>query len=148
MTIKDAMYMVSDAWNEITDANIRATWKKLLGGDLLTTSTGDSEKQSLEVQNPVREMLQALAGLEECTDSDEPNVEEWLRIGASDSGYATLSDDEIVQTVTKPESVETDDSDSDELHDVEPILSHAKACEMLKVAFFGQSSSLRQQVLT
>ena len=45
LTIKDAMYMVSDAWNDITDANIRAwSWKKLLGGDQLTTSTGDSEK--------------------------------------------------------------------------------------------------------
>jgi len=60
LTIKDAMYMVSDAWNDITDANIRASWKKLLGGDQLTTSTGDSEKQSLEDENPVREMLQAL----------------------------------------------------------------------------------------
>ena len=37
-----------------------------------------------------------------------------------------------MQTVTHPETVETDDSDSDELHDMEPIPSHAKACEMLK----------------
>ena len=36
---------------------IRASSKKLLGGDQLTTSTGDSEKQSLEDENPVREML-------------------------------------------------------------------------------------------
>ena len=87
MTIKDAMYMVSDAWNDITDANIRASWKKLLGGDLLTTSTGDSEKQSLEEENPVREMLQVLGCLEECTDCDEANVEEWLQIDASDPGF-------------------------------------------------------------
>ena len=39
---------------------IRASWKKLLGGDQLTISTCDSEKQSLEDENPVREMLQAL----------------------------------------------------------------------------------------
>ena len=79
----------------------------------------------------MREMLQALGCLEECTDCDEANVEEWLQIDASDPGYAILSDDEIVQTVTNPETVETDDSDSDELHD-DPIPSHAKACEMLK----------------
>ena len=99
---------------------------------MLTISTGDSERQSLEEENPVREMLQALACLEECTDCDEANVEEWLRMDASDPGYAILSDDEIVQTVTNPETAETDDSDSDGLHDVEPIPSHAKACEMLK----------------
>ena len=132
LTIKDAIYMVSDAWNDITDANIRASWKKLLGGDQLATSTVDSEKQSLEEEIPVQEMLQALGCLEECTDCDETNVEEWLQIDASDPGYAILSDDEILQTVTHPETVETDDSDSDELHDVEPIPSHAKACEMLK----------------
>ena len=129
LTIKDAMYMVSDAWN---DAIIRASWKKLLGGNQLTTSTGDSGKQSLEEESPVREMLQALGCLEECTDCDETNVEEWLRIDASDPGYAILSDDEIVQTVTNPETVDTDDSDLNELHDVEPTPSHAKACEMLK----------------
>ena len=47
-------------------------------------------------------------------------------------GYAILTDDEIVQTITNPETVETDDSDSDGLHDVEPIPSHGKVCEMLK----------------
>lgn len=79
----------------------------------------------------MREMLHALACLEECTDCDEANVEEGLRIDASDPGYAILSD-EIVQTVTSPKIVKTADSDSDELHDVQPIPSHAKACEMLK----------------
>ena len=90
-------------------------------------------------------MLQALACSEECTDCDEANVEEWLQIDASDTGHAILSDDEIVQSVTNPKIGETDDSD--ELHGVQPIPSHAKACEMLKDAFFGQSNSLRQQVL-
>ena len=80
----------------------------------------------------MREMLQALACLEECTDCDEANVEEWLQIDAFDPDYAILSDEKIVQTVTNPETVDTDDSDLDELHDVEPIPSHAKACEMLK----------------
>ena len=37
-----------------------------------------------------------------------------------------------MQTVTNPETVKTDDSDSDELRDVVPIPSHAKACEILK----------------
>ena len=35
-------------------------------------------------------------------------------------------------TVTNPKIVKTNDSDSDELHDVQPIPSHAKACKMLK----------------
>ena len=43
-----------------------------------------------------------------------------------------LCSDEIVQTVFDLETFETNDSNSDELHDVQPILSHAKACEMLK----------------
>ena len=80
----------------------------------------------------MREMLQALACLEECTDCDEANVEKWLQIDASDPGYINLSNDEIVQTVTNPKIVETADSDSDELHDLQPIPSHAKASEMLK----------------
>lgn len=77
-------------------------------------------EHKLEEENPVQEMLQALACLKECTDCDEANVEEWLWIDASDPGYTILSDDEIVQRVTNPEIVETDVSDSDELHDVQP----------------------------
>ena len=82
LTIKDAMYMVSDTWNDITDANIRASWKKLLGRDLLTTD--DSERHSLGEENPVAEMLQTLTFIEECTDCDEANIEEWLQIDACD----------------------------------------------------------------
>ena len=124
LTIKDAMYMVSDAWNYITDANIRASWNKLLGGDMPATSTDEA--------NPVPEMLQALACLEKNTDYEEADVEEWLQIDASDPGYAILSDDEIVQRVTSPDTFETDDGDYDEPHDVQLIPSHAEACEMFK----------------
>ena len=43
-------------------------------------------------------MLQALECLEENTDCDEADVEEWLQMDVSDPGYAILSDDEIVQS--------------------------------------------------
>ena len=98
LTPKDTMYMVADAWNDITDANIRASWKKLLGQDLPATNTDDTQTQSLEGETPVPEMLQALECLEKNTDSDEADVEEWLQMDATDPGYAILSDDEIVQS--------------------------------------------------
>ena len=132
LTLKDAMYMVADAWNDITDANIRASWKKLLGGDLPATSTDDTQTQSLERETPVPEMLQVLECLEKHTDCDETDVEEWLQMDASDPGYTLLSDDEIVQTVTSPNTAETDNGDCDEPHDVQLIPSHAEACEMFQ----------------
>jgi hypothetical protein len=127
LTIKDAMYMISDAWNDITNANIRASWKKLLN-----TNAPDSEMQSLQEENPVQEVLQALDCLEKGTNCDPADVEEWLQIDASDPGYAILSDDEIVQTVSNLVIVHTDDGDSDEVHVVQPIPSHAETCEILK----------------
>ena len=41
-----------------------------------------------------------------------------------------------MQTVTDPKVAKTDNGDSDKLPDVQPIPSHAEACEMLKKCFF------------
>ena len=48
LILKDAMYTVADAWNDITDANIRASWKTLQGQDLPATGTDDTQTQTLE----------------------------------------------------------------------------------------------------
>ena len=48
LILKDAMYTVADALNDITDANIRASWKTLLGQDLPATGTDDTQTQTLE----------------------------------------------------------------------------------------------------
>ena len=97
LTIKDAMFMVAAACNDITVSNIQASWKKLLSHE-------QSAAQSIPCEDSdVCDMLQTFSNIEGCEDCDEAAIQEWLQVDANDQGYPMLNDKEIVQIIKQAE---------------------------------------------
>ena len=127
LNIKDAMFMVAEAWNDVPESTIQASWKKLLNEETASTeSPGSVDSETIP------DFLQVLECIQGCEDCDAADVQKWLEIDASDQGYEILSDEDIVRTVIEAETTDVVHND-DKLEEEEPnsIPSHAEVHDML-----------------
>jgi hypothetical protein len=124
LTIKDAIFMVANAWNDVPQTTIAASWKQLLSQSI-TCDTPVEESVTIP------ELKQALGAIQGCEDSDEADIAEWIQLDANDLGYQILNDDEILQVVKGGKSEEDDiDQDSEE-QSAESLPSHSEVSDML-----------------
>jgi len=128
LNVKDVMFLVAKAWDEISSSSIRASWNKLIGQD----------SADLVEETPViPEMLETIECIAGCSNCDESNIQEWISMDKDDQGYQLLSDDQIVQSVVECEncdgSEEFQDDDDEQEGSVEetPIPSHGDVLSML-----------------
>ena len=69
LNIKDVMFMVAKAWNDVPDTTIQASWNKLL--------VTDNSEQHVEEPPGVQEFINTLESISGCSDCDETNVKKW-----------------------------------------------------------------------
>nr|CAD7432292.1 unnamed protein product [Timema monikensis] len=96
LSLKDAIYMVADAWGSLTDDNLKNARKKLW----LIPETPNQGQDEANSQNPsdantptdaeVVALFQTLPGFEQC---DELDAREWFESDGNDPGYQHLNDD-------------------------------------------------------
>ena len=126
LNIKDVMFMIAKAWDDIPESTIRASWNKLL---VSQGADGSSEESPI-----IPELLHTLESIHGCGDCDEADVREWITMDSSDQGYQLLNDDEIVRAVTDVNTADdTEEVKQYDECDVEEVAipSHGEVLDML-----------------
>nr|CAD7392680.1 unnamed protein product [Timema cristinae] len=128
LSLKDAIYMVADAWGFLTDEHLKNAWEKLWlipetpnqGQDEANSQTPSDANTPTDAE--VVALFQTLPGFEQC---DELDAREWFESDGNDPGYQHLNDDKIVHQ-----------SDDDEEMDAEEAAgpSHSDAYEAFQTA--------------
>lgn len=123
-TIKDAIFNVASAWNDLKVTNLKNGWNKLW------PETEESEECELVTVDDIVQLCNNLQTSENLTTED---VTEWLECDKLNGGFEILNDDEIISSMR----AEGDGSDVDDGDDGESIctegqtVSHSDAETML-----------------
>lgn len=122
MNLKHCCYMAADAWDNLTEENLRNAWKKLWV---------DSEEPEAEIEtdqnnlNDFVDLFNEIPGFDDC---DNDDAIDWLTTDANDPGYHVLDDDEIISSLQNQSGdEESDDSSCDESISESKGPSHAEA---------------------
>ncbi|XP_023247529.1 jerky protein homolog-like [Copidosoma floridanum] len=152
LNLKHCCYMIADAWDSLTEDNLRNAWKKLwiLPKVTATAQTGETaetaetvetepepEKEAEEEPEKERESNTEKSDLDEFAslignipgfaDCDKDDVEDWLNHDANDQGYQILDDDEIVSSIKNLDDDHDSDSSDNESLGAPKKPSHAEA---------------------
>ncbi|MFS1564416.1 MAG: hypothetical protein ACL7AX_13685 [Candidatus Arsenophonus phytopathogenicus] len=136
LNIKDVIYMLAAAFEEIPDKTFVKSWRKIWPDlENILASRGDDNPSVLEKPENHEELnisfLSDLNLLPDCEEIDENDVEEWLK---SDDQLENeiLTDDEIITAVCQQEGFEEEEEEEEE--EGEEKLSHEEGKQALDVA--------------
>ena len=106
INIKDAIFMVAAAWNDVPGTTIRASWRKLYKfNDETSTALHDADCQGSSTNPtstdqpepihlpPVEDFLHSLSRIHGCNECDITDVQEWIEMDSGDQGYELLNDE-------------------------------------------------------
>lgn len=136
INLKDCCYMVAEAWNLVKPETLRRAWNKLKGTSTEEEkaeekSDRESRKNEQEFEDEdelsLEELRKIILNIPGCSEVSKEDVDQWLESDSSDPGFQILNDDELVDSVTKTESVEEEDDITDE-PEAGPTASEALAC--------------------
>ena len=125
LNMKDVMFMITKAWNDVPETTVQASWNKLLVSQ---------DAEELVEEPPVQEFLNALEFIPGCGDCDETNVKDWIEMDSNDQGYQIQDDDEIARTITDgstSNAVEEEECDTECTEEERACPSHAEVQDML-----------------
>ena len=121
INVKDVIFWVAEAWNNISENCIQKSWKKLW------PSLSYEEDPPVEVD--VIEFLELMHEIPGCEEENEIDLHEWL----CSKDYENLYSTEEILDMVKNNEDETDseiDSDVDDIN----IVSHAEAASAMETA--------------
>ena len=120
VTIRDTVYWVSQASDEISEVTIKKSWRKLIPSsytEILCDSTGSTSSDAVEQSSGNDNFVDLFQDLGYSEgDEDWQTPQDWLAEDITDPGYQLMSDTEIIAEVTR------DDIDSDPESDMEIVL--------------------------
>ena len=128
-TVKDALYMLADAWEEgHADSIFKAYSKLQIHPVRPSVSEPEPEKISTE---PIMDVLNQVANREGLSSSD---VEDWLNVENELPTSPQLSDEQILESVVGQSSFEDESSNEEEEEEGqdEKIVSNSEAVECFK----------------
>jgi len=126
-TVKDALYMLYDTWDEASPESICKAYKKL--NIHLDNSQANSEPEQQYSAESVVDMLQHEVGNK---DSLSPlDLEEWLNLDNERPTTEQMSDEQILATVTG-HSNENESSDEEDDGQEEKQVSNSESAECFK----------------
>ncbi|KAK0062605.1 jerky protein, partial [Biomphalaria pfeifferi] len=105
LNMKDACYMLAEAWDSLERQNLKNAWNKLWPDLEGEQDSNDDHREE------ITDLVQSIPGFQEC---DEEDVETWLASDAEDCGFQMLNDDEIVTSVQEESDPVDDETDEDE----------------------------------
>ncbi|GBM17903.1 Jerky -like [Araneus ventricosus] len=106
LTLKDCVYLISEAWESVTEHTLKRSWRGL--APYLVVAVAE-----------LNILLKQIPGYGNCEQDD---VSSWLDCDADDAGFQLMSDDEIIAQVRKPNSGDDNrESDEDEVIETSKI---------------------------
>ena len=133
--MKDVAYMAGEAWEDMKAESISKVWRKTLLNrvDQLSTAVASSERDAS--REPEREPEDAAVISEQLREPgfsavNQEDVQEWLTTDSNEPGQTTLTEEEIIETVTLLDYVD----DEDDIAAEPPVPSHSKAFTSLSTS--------------
>ena len=134
--MKNVAYMAGEAWEDVKAESISKVWRKTLLNrvDQLSGAAASSEwDASAEAEcrpEDERQPEDAAVVLEQLREAgfsagNQEDIQEWLTTDSNEPGHTTLTEEEILETVTLPDC-EDDEEDDDDIAD-ESVPSHSEA---------------------
>ena len=144
MTIKDAVYMTAEAWEDLKAESVSKVRCKTLFNRVnqlsgaVASSERDVSSDDDACGEPEREPEDAAVISEQLREAgfsavNREDIQEWLTADRNEPGHTTLTEDQILETVTIPDG-EDDEEDDDNIADEPPIPSHSKAYTSLSTS--------------
>ncbi|XP_036598361.1 jerky protein homolog-like [Trichosurus vulpecula] len=122
LTLLDALYEISMAWNRVKPVTIIRAWDKIF--------PGNEEKDDLdfdEEEISATALATILQHTQGCEKVDTENIEQWFEVDSTEPGYEVLTDSEIIRRAQG----QTDESSENEEEEIELIpernINHAAA---------------------
>ena len=136
VTIRDAVYWISQAWDEISEVTIKKSWRKLIPSsytEILSDNTESTSSEAVEESSANENIVDLFQDLGYSQgDEDWQTPQDWLAEDFTDPGYPLMSDTEIIAEVIR------DNIDSDPESDVEivlqPSVTHTQAFDAFQTA--------------
>ena len=131
INIKDVVYRVAEAWDDIPSSTITKSWNMLLGNASPTTPASESQNESSDKADTCHALLQQLD-----SNLTSGEISEWISSDADDPGHQVLSDEDIVREVLQPQHDEVIadlDNEEDQQEENTTVVTHGKAAEMYGV---------------
>ena len=127
VSLKDALYMTVNSWNEISEETVKKVWKKTLFPE-----TKEEEYDDTEDDVPLTELQGLLR--QKKVEINQEEVEQWLTSDEKLETFIPLTDEEIVQSVSQPvNQAISDESDSDtDASLAEKTLTHGEGAYHLR----------------
>lgn len=128
-TVKDALYMVCDAWDEASPESIRKAYNKLK-----IHSDNSQPNSEPEEQHSAESMVEMLQHVQQVGNEDSLNahdLEDWLNLDNELPTTEQMSDEQILATVTG-HSNENESSDEEDDGQEEKQVSNSEAAECFK----------------
>ena len=136
VTIRNAVYWISQAWDEISEVTIKKSWRKLIPSsytEILCDSTGTTSSEAVEQSSGNEnfvDLFQYLGYSE--GDEDWQTPQDWLAEDITDPGYQLMSDTEIITEVTRVDI--NSDPESDVEIVLQPSVTHTQAFDAFQTA--------------
>lgn len=125
LTLKECCYIMADAWNSLSEENMKQSWKNSWEVPL-ESEIIHSQQEKSDVQE-FMELFQVIPGFSKCSIVD---AHEWLQNDATDPGHQILNEDEIVTSVKNDEfenEYDVDEGSTNDNQDFQLRPSHAEA---------------------
>ena len=154
LNIKDCIYSVANAWEQIQCISLQKAWNKLLGAQASSIDESRSQEPICINLCPDSE-LEIERFMETFHDHGimvtEGVTEEWLEGDDNDVGYQELSDDEIISEVLGHADIESEESsENDENTPAQHLVSSKDALEAFDICMRWmeqQEETTPQQVM-
>ncbi|GFT24125.1 hypothetical protein TNCV_2063751 [Trichonephila clavipes] len=88
--MKDACYMLAEAWDSLERQSLKIAWSKLLPDIEGEIDFYDDHREE------ITDFVQSIPGFQKC---DEEVVETWMVYDAENCGFQMVNDEEIVTSV-------------------------------------------------
>lgn len=84
INVKDCIYMLADAWESLTNMNLKNGWNKVWPETEVENHRNTFEEESDGVLEEVTTLFRNIPGFEQCEAND---ADEWLNNDANDPGF-------------------------------------------------------------
>jgi len=129
-TIKDTVFNITQAWNDLSHLTLKRAWNKLCPQEN-DEDNNDGENNNIGNEN-ILQMCETLPTEEKIEIND---VAKWMDIDKLDAGFEFLSDDELIQQALNENGPEENDESEQEFEEPTKTITHAEAESMLSKCF-------------
>ena len=115
INMKDAVYMIAAAWDDLPPLTLTRSWNKLLAVVASTEQSSSVESDQACVAAECEDLAHQLdSGLQ------DEDIREWMDGDSDDHGYQLLTDEDIIQHISQSDKTTKEDEEesSEESHNI------------------------------